>query len=272
MTTARRVSFSHSIDSLKGSLSQTSVPDLLQLIHSGQRTGEFYLKRSPDGKEARLYFSNGHLAHATLGDVEGMVALSEALECRHGAFSFTTDVLTPRVTIDLPLQHAILEAVRLHDEQDEQNDAEEFSIELPFEEETELEPQQSAVATTAQEGERTVRSSTDALEDCLKVPGVSSAVVIGRDGFLIESAGGSKNVNLETLGASLAHAVNGIEEMGSELEIQGFQDMFVEYGRSVIMCRPVGGAIIAIVAPDASKLGIIRHKIKPLVDELGAFF
>ena len=117
-----------------------------------------------------------------------------------------------------------------------------------------------------------MRTSTEVLDDCLKIPGVSSAVVIGRDGFLIESAGGSKNVNLETLGASLAHAVNGVEEMGSELDVQTFKDLFVEYGRAVIMCRPIGGAIIAIVAPDASKLGIIRHKITGLVDELATIF
>ena len=116
------------------------------------------------------------------------------------------------------------------------------------------------------------RSSTDVLEDFLKVPGVMSAVVVGRDGFLIESSGTSSAVSIEDLGASLAHAINGVEEMGNELQIKGFQDLFVEYGRAVIMCRPVGDAIIAVVAPDASKLGIIRHKVKPLVEELANYF
>ena len=38
------------------------------------------------------------------------------------------------------------------------------------------------------------------------------------------------------------------------------------------MCRPVGDAIIAITSPDASKPGIIRHKAKPVIDELAKFF
>lgn len=116
------------------------------------------------------------------------------------------------------------------------------------------------------------RSSTDVLEDLLKVPDVTGAVVVGRDGFVIESAGGSSTVSVDDLGASLAHAINGIEEMGAELEVRAFQDLFVEFGRAVIMCKPVGDAVVAIVAPDASKLGIIRHKTKKLIDELGQVF
>lgn len=117
----------------------------------------------------------------------------------------------------------------------------------------------------------TQRDTNEVLEDLLKVPGVDAVVIVGRDGFAIESAGRAK-VNVDELGASLAHVVNGIEEMGSELEIESFNDIFVEYGRAVIMCRPVGDALCAVVTPDASKLGIIRHKTKKLFQELGEFF
>jgi len=116
------------------------------------------------------------------------------------------------------------------------------------------------------------RGSTDVLEDLLRVPGVDAVVVIGRDGFVIESAGSSTRLNIDALGASLAHAINGVEEMGGELRVEKYQDMFVEYGRAVIMCRPVGDAVAALVAPDASKLGIIRHKVKALFEELGRHF
>ena len=115
------------------------------------------------------------------------------------------------------------------------------------------------------------RTSTDVLEEILKIPGVTSAVVVGRDGFVIESAGGSTVISIDDLGAALANAINGIEEMGRELKIAQFQDLFVEYGHAVIMCKPVGGSVLAITAPDATKLGIIRHKAKPLVDELVKF-
>jgi predicted regulator of Ras-like GTPase activity (Roadblock/LC7/MglB family) len=116
------------------------------------------------------------------------------------------------------------------------------------------------------------RSSTEVLEDLLKVPGVDAVVVVGRDGFVIEMAGSSTRVTIDALGAALAHAINGIEEMGNELRIDVFSDLFIEYGRAVLMCRPVGDAVAVLVTPDASKLGIIRHKAKPFFEELKHLF
>ena len=116
------------------------------------------------------------------------------------------------------------------------------------------------------------RDSSEVMNSLLEVPGVDAVVVVGRDGFVIESAGSSSRVNIEELGASLAHAINGIEEMGGELHVSAFQDMFIEYGRAVIMCRPVGDAVAALITPDASKLGVIRHKTKKLFVELGQSF
>ena len=116
------------------------------------------------------------------------------------------------------------------------------------------------------------RGSTEVLNDLLEISGIDAVVVVGRDGFVIESAGSSARVNIDELGASLAHAINGIEEMGAELNVNMFQDMFIEYGRAVILCKPVGDAVAAVVTPDASKLGIIRHKTKKLFEELAHSF
>lgn len=116
------------------------------------------------------------------------------------------------------------------------------------------------------------RTSTDVLEELLRIPGIDAVVIIGRDGFAIESVGSSTRINIDALGAALANAINGIVEMGKELHVDNFQDMFVEYARAVIICRPIGDAVAALVAPDASKLGIIRHKSKHLFDELVNYF
>jgi predicted regulator of Ras-like GTPase activity (Roadblock/LC7/MglB family) len=120
--------------------------------------------------------------------------------------------------------------------------------------------------------DKRARTSTEVLEEILKIPGVSAVVVISRDGFVIETAGTTSNIRIDGIGAALATAINSIEEMGQELEIRRFQDMFVEFGGAVIMCKPVGDAVVGIISPDASKLGIIRHKIKKQMDELVEFF
>jgi hypothetical protein len=115
------------------------------------------------------------------------------------------------------------------------------------------------------------KSITDVLRSLLDVPGIRSAVVVGRDGFVIEEAGDIKEFNPESLGASMAQATNAIERMGQELDIQNFRDMFVEYGGALIIGRPVGDALLAIVAPDASQLGSIRYMIKSHIEELASF-
>ena len=119
---------------------------------------------------------------------------------------------------------------------------------------------------------RTSRGSTQILKDILEIPGIDAAVIVGRDGFVIESMGSSQEVEMDTLGACLATAINSLEEMGKEMSVNRYQDMFVDYGNAVIVSRPVGDAVMSLVSPDASTLGIIRHKVKGLVKELEELF
>lgn len=116
------------------------------------------------------------------------------------------------------------------------------------------------------------KSSTEVLEELLSLDNVKSVVVIGRDGFVIESAGSDRTVESDALGASVAGAIMRIEAMGSELEIDKYKDMFVEYGKAMLICVPVGDAIVTIVASDASSLGSIRYKFKKLIPVLENFF
>lgn len=243
------------VEGLQGSLATTNIVDLLQFLNASAKTGELLLQPSGKGQEARAYLVKGNLVHVVSGSLGGMEALIEVMGWASGTFHFFESVLSPKNTMLMPTQQALLEAVRIQDERAKTQRA-----------------GPTAGKERSEDMPQTPRTSTDVLEELLKVPGVTAAVVVGRDGFVIESAGGSTAISLDDLGAALANAVNGIEEMGSELKIAKFQDLFVEYGRAVIMCRPVGDAVIAVTAPDASKLGIIRHKAKPLVDELANFF
>ena len=118
----------------------------------------------------------------------------------------------------------------------------------------------------------TSRTTTAILEDILKISGVQAVLVAGRDGFVIESRGASYDAQIEALGACLANAINSLEQMGMEMNIEKYKDMFVEYGSAVILSRPIGDAILAIVSPDASTLGMIRYRLKGYARELEALF
>jgi predicted regulator of Ras-like GTPase activity (Roadblock/LC7/MglB family) len=206
----------------------------------------------------------GAITNVSTDTLSGLDALSDILNWNHGEFHFNPDITAIEKNVGLSVQHAIIEAAVLHDQRFtdvKKNNHPQIQLAV------DVKPEERSG-----EMEMNQRDSTAVLNDLLMIPGIDAVVVVGRDGFVIESAGNSSRVNIDELGASLAHAINAIEEMGSELKVSLFQDMFIEYGRAVIMCRPVGDAIAAVIAPDASKLGIIRHKTKKYFEELVLLF
>lgn len=248
-------------DLLKGNLALTNITDLLQFLSASYKSGMIRLIGQSPGKEGKIFFMGGELVNVTSGSVKGLEGFADLLSWDQGSFQFYPDVVAPDKNIGLSIQHAIIQAAILLDNKTAGDDR------------NKTKKEEKAETTMAVERSAEMdRDSTSVMNDLLTVPGVDAVVVIGRDGFVIESAGNSSRVNIDELGASLAHAVNGIEEMGNELKVNLFQDMFVEYGRAVIMCKPVGDAVAAVIAPDASKLGIIRHKAKKYFEELAQLF
>jgi len=251
---------------LKGSLDLTNITDLLQFLSASYKSGMIQINRQPGGKEGNIFFKKGELVNVMSGNVAGLDGFAELLSWEQGTFQFHPDVMAPEKNIGLSIQHAIIEAAILLDNRAASNK----------QKETANIDKQKPVNSKAEERSTEMgiddRDSTTVLNDLLGIPGIDAVVVIGRDGFVIESAGNSSRVNIDELGASLAHAINGIEEMGTELKVNLFQDMFIEYGKAVILCKPVGDAIAAVIAPDASKLGIIRHKTKKYFEELALSF
>jgi predicted regulator of Ras-like GTPase activity (Roadblock/LC7/MglB family) len=247
---------------LKGSLSLTNITDLVQFLSASYKIGMIHLTKHPEGVEGKIFFSAGLLTNVSTDTISGVEALSDILNWDQGEFQFNPDVTSIEKNIGYSVQHAIIEAAVLHDQRN--TNANNMSF--------------LTTALDVTPGERSTdmatneRDSTTVLNDLLMIPGIDAVVVIGRDGFVIESAGNSNRVNTDELGAALAHASNAIEEMGSELKVNMFQDLFIEYGKAVIMCRPIGDAIAAVIAPDASKLGIIRHKTKKYFEELALLF
>lgn len=241
---------------LKGNLSLTNITDLLQFLSSSAKSGRIKLLRHPGGDQGDIHFVAGELVSAVSKDLSGLEGLADLLSWDQGTFHFLPGVAATQANIGLSVQHAIMEAVVMLDKMTKENSKNAYK----------------ETGERSIEMQDTGRDSTEILNDLLAIPGIDAVVVIGRDGFVIESVGSSARVNIDELGASLAHAVNGIEEMGTELNINRFQDMFIEYGRAVIMCKQVGDAVAAIITPDASKLGIIRHKTKKLFEELAFSF
>ncbi len=232
---------------IKGNLKDLSLPTLVQM--TCQEGTQARLTIQHQQAKAELYFADGDIVHAASDDQTGKEVVYRILTWEEGEFELEAGVASPTRTIETPWSVLLMEGLQRRDEE--------------LWDKKEKEQRRNTMAR---------RTTTNILEDLLKVPGINAAVVISRDGFVIEATGGFKALDLDALGASLAYAINGIQRMGDQLQISAFRDMTVEYGQAMIIARPVGDAVVALVAPDASQLGIIRYSIKRLIEELATYF
>lgn len=108
------------------------------------------------------------------------------------------------------------------------------------------------------------------LSEFLNLEGVSAAVVIGRDGFVIESAVSGK-MDIDALGAMASTGIGTSEAMGRELGKGQLTQMLVELDKGPIVVSPLSkDELIAIVAENASNLGRIRYELKKNKERLVA--
>jgi len=100
------------------------------------------------------------------------------------------------------------------------------------------------------------------LEEFLRIDGVSAAVVVGRDGFVIESAVQGK-ADVEALGAMASTGLGTSEAMGNSLGKGELYQMLVEMENGpIILASLTENEIIAVVAGTTANIGRIRYDLK----------
>jgi len=100
------------------------------------------------------------------------------------------------------------------------------------------------------------------LAEFLRLDGISAAVVVGRDGFVIESAE-KGDIDTEALGAMASTGMGTSEAMGAELGQGEMIQMLVECENGPILLSPLSDdELIAIVAEKDVNIGRIRYELK----------
>ncbi len=99
---------------LQGSLKDFDITDILQLIHMNKKDGCLEIKTDED--EGRIFFEGGLVKHSETSDRSGENAVQRILMWSDGTFHFLPDKKSSKKTIDLPIQHLMLEAARKIDE------------------------------------------------------------------------------------------------------------------------------------------------------------
>ncbi|WP_062399996.1 roadblock/LC7 domain-containing protein [Methanogenium cariaci] len=101
------------------------------------------------------------------------------------------------------------------------------------------------------------------LTEFLRLDGITASVVVGRDGFVIESAEKGE-IDTEALGAMASTGMGTSEAMGAELGKGGEMiQMLVECENGPILLSPLSeDELIAIVAEKDVNIGRIRYELK----------
>jgi hypothetical protein len=99
---------------LWGNLRDFSLPDIIQLVGFGRKTGALSVEHKGIG--SMLYFQQGNVVHAEMGDVEGQDAVFRLFRLTDGEFRFRADVQPSRRTIFMDPTNLVMEAARLLDE------------------------------------------------------------------------------------------------------------------------------------------------------------
>lgn len=99
---------------LQGSLSELSLPDVIQLVSVSGKSGAFHLDR--DGEQGRIYLRDGQIVDAFVGSLRGEHAVYEMAIWSSGEFAFRPGELADQQTVHKSNANLMMEAARRLDE------------------------------------------------------------------------------------------------------------------------------------------------------------
>ncbi|HSN69039.1 MAG TPA: DUF4388 domain-containing protein [Thermoanaerobaculia bacterium] len=98
----------------QGSLKELPLPDIIQLVSVGGKTGRVTLSR--EGEEGVIFLRNGNIVHAHVGDLVGEEAIYALSIWSDGEFVFAPAEETTEQTIKRSNTNLLMEAARRSDE------------------------------------------------------------------------------------------------------------------------------------------------------------
>ena len=202
-----------------------AVADLVQHTCEERKTARLQIQNSD--QQAALYFKDGNLIHAILGDRVGEEVVYELLHWNEGRFNLEAITDTPRTTIRRNWSGILLEGARRFDE----NESKESKAFDPFESEQNNQPEVTEMAK---------------FDDILKemsgeVTGYVASALVGMDGINLASHTNSKNADPEALSANLTMLMKLVDGAVDKLHAGVLEDDLVTADNAYILMHFLPG-------------------------------
>ena len=103
----------------------------------------------------------------------------------------------------------------------------------------------------------------------LAIPGVRLAVLVGRDGLLIEGLSREGKEDMEAVGAYMTTGLSTAEALGQEISRGSVIGALMEYEHGLVSIEPLGDyALVVTLFDNASSIGRARHMVKTSRNEI----
>ena len=107
----------------------------------------------------------------------------------------------------------------------------------------------------------------DILEELVRTPGLEGAVLVSKDGFVIDSAT-TKDMDAEEIGAVFSGATGPSEVIGERLAMGKLVQSMLEYEKGIIIVLSIKESFLAVIAGNSANLGLVRISTKKARVEL----
>jgi uncharacterized protein len=103
----------------------------------------------------------------------------------------------------------------------------------------------------------------------LSIPGVWQAILVGRDGLMIEGLTRDGKDDMEAVGAIMTTGLSTAEALGQEISRGSVIGVLMEYENGLVSVDPLGDfALLITLSDNASNIARVRHLIKTSRNEI----
>lgn len=230
---------------IQGNLDGMAVADLIQ--HSCQDRKTACLVINHKGQQATLFFKEGAILHATLGNLEGEEVIYETLKWQEGQFTLEMELEPPAVTIKRSWASLLIEGAQRLDEINH-------------------------LSTSTQEKEYSMSNINETLSKIMNIEGaIAVALVDWNSGMTLGTMG--SGLNIEVAAAGNTNVVRAKLGVMKDLKLKDkIEDILITLSSQYHLIRPLNSNphLFIYVAFDRGRanLGLARHKLAEAEQEL----
>ena len=99
--------------------------------------------------------------------------------------------------------------------------------------------------------------------------GIKAALLVGREGFVIDAVTKSGEIDVEAVGATLSAEIGSTEMVGREMRIGRMKNIIVEYEwGKIVLCAVTNEAALAVVTDSEAMIGNVRYRVKKFAPDI----